>query len=197
MNEFENRYAGTRRTALVATLAILAMGALSACGDDPFAVRWSADPDTVLLYSLGRPELNLVAGYDFFNRRAVRVESPDATGSWDVAVDTRDGRIVLVTPQVLGVDSKAGIATMEGLTFDEVTEAPADTTAYVTDVAVPMTEGAVYVVRTNRRPGAFGSRCAFYAKMQALNVDVTAQTLTFVFDGARACNSRDLVPTEG
>ncbi|NIT86093.1 MAG: hypothetical protein GWN82_04050, partial [Gemmatimonadetes bacterium] len=49
--------------------------------------------DTVLLYSLARPELNLVSAYNFLQGAPIQVEEPNATGVWDVAVDTRGGAI--------------------------------------------------------------------------------------------------------
>jgi hypothetical protein len=110
------------------------------CGDDPFAIRWTEAPDTVLLYSLVRPEQNLFSGFSFINRVPVRIEAPSATGTWDVVVDTRGGEIVLLPPGALGVDSKARITPMQGMTFEEVIEAPEDTLLYTAD-QMPMTLG--------------------------------------------------------
>ena len=102
----------------LAVFAALAVGAVaSACGDDPFAIRWTESPDTVLLYSLARPELNLVSGFNFQSRFPVTVEGPTSTGNWDVAVDTRDNQIVLLPPGALGISSRAGIAELPGKTF--------------------------------------------------------------------------------
>ena len=95
----------------VAALVALSVG-LVACGSDPFAFPWQLSPDTVLLYSLARPELNLEAAYNFNNRRKVRVETATATGTWDVAVDTRGVQIVLLPPGALGVSSKASVAAL-------------------------------------------------------------------------------------
>jgi hypothetical protein len=170
--------------------------AAAACGDDPFAVRWAAQPDTVLLFSLARPELNLLSAFDFRNRARLRVEQPGATGRWDAALDTRDGQLVFLPPRVLGVESRAGIVPIDSLTFDEVVAAPADTAVYRTDVAVPIALGVTYVVRTHQTTaGFFGTLCVYYAKLEPLEVDVAAGTLRFVFDGARVCNDRGLVPT--
>ena len=189
-----------RRTAPRGRIAavLLAMGAvgLGACGDAPFAIRWVEAPDTVLLYSLARPELNLTSGFNFNNRLPVRIEAPAATGTWDIAVDTRNGGIVLLAPAALGVESRAGIVPMPGMTFAEVIEAPADTSLYVKDQPVPATVGSLYVVRTNQGIGAFGTRCFYYAKLEVLDADAAAGTLTFKYDASPVCNDRRLIPPD-
>ncbi len=183
-----------RLTVVVA--AVLGMVATTACGDDPFVIRWTESPDTVLLYSLARPELNLTSAFNFNSKIPVRVEAASATGSWDMAVDTREGRIVMLPPGALGVESAAGIAEMPGMAFDEVIEAPADTAAYVTDRAVPAEIGTIYVVRTARRLGAFNTRCVYYGKLEPLAVDPVAGTFRFKFDVSPVCNDRRLIPPD-
>lgn len=178
---------------------LLALGVVvstASCGDDPFAVRWVATPDTVTLFSLARPELNLQSGFDFRNRTAVVVEAPTSTGSWDVAVDTRQGRIVMLPAAVLGVDSRAAIVPMPDVTYDELIEAPADTSVYIQDEAVSVELGSIYVIRTRRSVGSFGSRCFYYAKMKPLAADPAAGTFTFFYDAARVCNDRRLIPPD-
>lgn len=177
----------------VAVAVALSMGG-TACGDDPFAFDWTDTPDTVLLYSLARPELNLVSGFNFFQRVRVQVEAPAATGQWDAAVDTRDGQIVLLVPGAFGVASTARIAPLEAMSLDDVTTAPSDTTLYISDEPVPMVEGNIYVVKTNRARGSFGSTCVYYAKLEPLEADPVAGTLRFRYVVNPVCNSRDLVP---
>ncbi len=178
--------------------AILSAGLIGTlgCGDDPFAIRWVEAPDTVLLYSLVRPELNLLSAFSFINRTSVRIEAPGATGTWDVAVDTRGGGIVLLPPGALGVDSKAAISPMPGMTFEEVIEAPEDTVLYSRLDAVPMALGTVYVVRTSQYQGSFGTRCSNYAKLEPLVIDPVGGTLTFVYDASPVCNDRRLIPPD-
>ena len=189
------RTAGPRRRALALAALLLAGGmTLSACGDDPFKIDWSINPDTVLLYSLARPDLNLVSGFDFYNREAVRIEDPQATGTWDVAVDTRAGKIVLLTPGALGVDSKARIAQIPGVSFDEVVEAPADTMLYTAKSPVPVQMGTVYVVRSRQGYGYYGTSCVYYSKLAPVEIDPQGGTLRFVFDSSPVCNDRKLIP---
>ena len=183
-----------RSRLLAAVVAAGLIGTLG-CGDDPFAIRWVEAPDTVLLYSLVRPEQNLFSGFSFINRVPVRIESPAATGTWDVVVDTRGGEIVLLPPGALGVDSKARITTMPGMTFEEVIEAPEDTLLYTAE-QVPMTLGTVYVVKTSQYQGSFGTRCSNYAKLEPLIIDPVGGTLTFVYDASPVCNDRRLIPPD-
>ena len=167
-----------------------------ACGDDPFAFNWNDAPDTVLLYSLARPELNLVSAYNFLQGTPLQVEEAGATGNWDVAVDTRDGEIVFLPPGALNVSGAAQIAVLEGLSLDDVTRAPGDTLLYVDDQAVPVRPGNIYVIRTNRSRGSFGRSCVYYAKAEAIDIDPTGGTLTFREVTNPVCNDRDLVPPD-
>lgn len=182
----------TRRAVALVSLAVASVAA-TACGADPFAYQWTATQDTVLLYSLARPELNLYSAFDFYNRNRVRVESATSTGTWDVAVDTRDGKIVLVTPGTFGAVSKARIAVLAGKHFLDVTDAPSDTTLYTID-PVPMAMGNVYVVRTGQSVGAYGTPCVYYAKLEPVDIDPVGGTLHFEFDSSPVCNDRRLIP---
>jgi len=174
-------------------VAALLVG-LTGCGDDPFAFDWDDSPDTVLLYSLARPELNLVSAFNFFDGLEVRVEAANATGTWDVALDTRDGQLVLLPPGALGIASKARIATLQGMSFKDIVEAPEDTLVYEASEPAPLNTGTIYVVRTNRRRGSFGSSCVYYAKLEPLIIDVPGGALTFRFVSSPLCNSRDFIP---
>jgi len=166
-----------------------------ACDDDLYKIRWEENPDTAFLYSLARPELNLLSAFDFLSRIPVRIESPKATGNWDMALDTQDGALVLLPPEALGVaSSKARIIPMGMMTFDEVRRAPSDTTLYVGDAAVPVVVGHVYVIRTRARPDFYGRSCVFYGKFQPLEQDPVAGTMSFVFDVSPVCNDRKLYP---
>ncbi len=179
-----------------ALVAALAGGVLHACDDNPFAIRWTADPDTARLYALSRPESNLVSGFDFHARRAVRIEAPATGAEWDVAVDLRDGELVWLPQAALGIPSEAALAPMEGETFESAVEAPEDTTLYVSAAPVPIATGRVYAVRTRRHRGTFGTICNYYGKVEALLADAASGTVTFRFDVSRVCNSRDLIPPD-
>ena len=186
---------GTRRRA-VAFFPLLALLGSLACGDDPFELRWNADPDTVLLYSLAQPELNLPSAFSFNSRTTVRVEAPAATGTWDLALDTQEGALVFLPPGALGINSRAGIAMLSGLEFDDVREAPSDTAAYAFDQGVPVSLGTVYVVQTRQVTGQFGTTCVYFAKLEPLVTDLAEGTLEFEFDSNPVCNDPRLVPPE-
>jgi len=171
----------------------LALSSL-ACGDDPFRLDWEVTPDTVLLYSLARPELNLPSGFNFNQRQRIQVEAPGATGSWDIALDTEDGQLVFLTPGAMGLTSRARITSVTGTPFLEVRRAPADTASYIADEPVPVQAGPIYIVQTGESVGFYGTRCVYYAKLEALDIDPELGTLLFVFDANPVCNDRDLVP---
>ena len=179
----------------VALLAALSVG-LVGCGDDPFAFNWNDAPDTVLLYSLARPELNLNSAFNFFQGLPVKVEGPVSTGAWDAAVDTRGSDLVLLTPGAFGVVGAARITTLVGMTLDDVTRAPSDTLLYVANDPVPVRLGTIYIVKTNRSRGSFGSSCSYYAKLEPLVIDVAGGALTFRYVANPVCNSLDLIPPE-
>ena len=176
-------------------MAVAFLGTV-ACDDDPFAIRWTVNPDTVRLYALSRPEPNLVSGYDFFPRQAVRIEAPTTGDDWDLAVDVRDGAFVWLPPGALGIPSEAAVAILDGETFESATEAPEDTTQYITDAAIPIRTGRIYVIRTRRHPGFFGTLCNYYGKIEPLATDFVSGSVYFQFDVSQACNNRDLIPPD-
>lgn len=182
--------------------SFLALGATAAvvlpaaCSDDPFTVRWEANPDTVRLFALSHPAPNLPSAFDFFPRTPVRIEAPTTGGSWDVAVDVRAGGFVWLPPGALGIVSQSALATMDGETFASAERAPADRSEYVSDAPIPIATGQVYAVRTRRHPGLFGTQCNYYGKIEPLEVDVDARIVVFQFDVSRACNNRNLVPPD-
>jgi hypothetical protein len=179
-------------------LLLLLLGLLPltwACEDDPFKVNWSLAPDTVLLYSLARPEMNLYSAFDFVGRTPVRVESPAAVGEWDLAIDTQNGSLVFVPPPAIGITgSTARIAPMGDLGYDDIRKAPRDTTLYVGDRPVPVEVGQLYVIRTRQQLGSWGARCVYYGKMEPLTADPELGILTFMYDVSPVCNDRKLIP---
>ena len=179
---------------VVAAAAAVALTTLPACDDDPFALRWVEDADTVRLYALSRAEPNLFSGFDFHARVPVLVEGVATDGSFDVAVDTAGGQFVWLPPGALGITSTAGLAALPGETFESAVRAPADTTLYATRAPLPINAGTTYAVRTRVHRGLFGASCNYYGKIEPLAVDVGSGWVVFQFDVSRACNDRDLVP---
>ncbi len=174
---------------------LLVLPALAGCDDDPFRVDWVENPDTVRLYSLARPELNLLSAFDFIGRYPVSIESPNAAGQWDLALDTQGGALVFLPPRSVGIQaSKSGVAPMPGADFQEVRVAPSDTSLYIGDRPVKVEVGTTYVVRTRQTSGYYGTLCVYYGKLEPLAIDVQEGTLTFVFDTSPVCNDRKLYP---
>jgi len=183
----------THAPKIAALVAALATG-LAACGSDPFAFNWNDRPDTVVLYSLARPEMAVPSAFNFYTKQKVPVEAPNASGNWDVALDTRQGALVFLPPGALGIQSRARVAPLQGIPLADVTEAPSDTLAYVGADAVPLQLGTTYVVRTAQRTGSFGTRCVYYAKVEAVSIDVAGGALTFRHVTNPVCNDRRLIP---
>lgn len=174
---------------------LLGLGSLvlSACGDDPFAVTWQNAPDTAEVYSRARSELYLPTAFNFPGRRPVYVEEPTSEVRWDMLVDTDGDGLVMLPTRAVGVVSTAGIFLVGGTDFEEVREAPGDSTRYVRDEPVEVVVGNVYVIRSHSERGAFGERCIYYSKMQPLEEDVANGVLTFLFDTNPICNDRNLI----
>ncbi len=191
----------TRRAGpALAAPALLAL--VVGCGSNPYQIKWSPFADTARLYSLARPEVNLPSGFSFaaFSSRpsgqTVVVEAPGSTGAWDIALDTEGGNLVFVLPGTFGITSRARITALPGMTFDDVTEAPADTAAYNAKAPVAVSTGTTYVVQTGSRPGTFGGTCVYYGKLEPLDVNVEQGTLRFIYDTSPVCNDRNLAGTQ-
>ena len=189
------KHRGLKLAGALAGLLVVT-GATTACDDDPWAINWVVDVDTVSLYALSRPEPNLVSGYDFVPRRAVRIEAATTGDSWDLAVDHRNNEFIWLPPSALGIPSDAALAVLEGETFESAVEAPADTALYVSDAEVPIRLGRIYVIRTRRHPGIWGTVCNYYGKIEPLSINPNTGGVTFQFDLSAACNDRDLIPPD-
>jgi hypothetical protein len=190
-----NRPRSPSRLLVSGLTALVLGGAAAACGDDPFQITWISTPDTTVIYSLARPELGLPSAFDFLDRDRFVVEAPGSTDAWDVALDTRDGRLALVPPGALGVVSEARITVIADVSFDDVLEAPADTTLYTATDPVFLALGNVYVVRTRLQSSSFGV-CMFYAKLEPLVIDTELESVHFVFDNNPRCEDRNLQPDQ-
>jgi hypothetical protein len=178
-------------------LLLLVVPGLTACDDEIFKIIWEEAPDTVILYSLARPELNLYSGFDFLSRTGVKIESPQAVGNWDLALDTRDGDLILLPPGAMGVrDSEAAIVPMGDMAYEDLKKAPRDTTLYISDQPVAIRVGDLYVIRSRKAPGSYGSLCSYFGKFVPLAKDLENGSLTLMFDMSPVCNDRKLIPSK-
>jgi hypothetical protein len=176
--------------------AALLLAALTACGSDPFLVRWEANPQEAVIYSLDRDELNSPSGFDMLSRSAVVIENLQAAAvSWDFVLDREGGQLVLLPPRVLGVTgSRAGIVPFPDTGYEDVRRAPSDTAMYITDEPVPIEVGTIYVVRTHERVGSYGRTCVYYGKLEPLEADFDNGVFRFLQDTSPDCNNPSLVP---
>jgi hypothetical protein len=170
---------------------------LTGCGENIFEQRWTRPTvETVLIYSLGRPEINLPSGFDFVNRFTVGIHESGATGTWDLVLDTQDGQLVFLPPGALGITTTTLLLPLPGMAFDDVLRAPKDTTLYTRDQPVPVDPGTVYVLRTHKASDRFGGSCLRYGKFQPLAVRLNDETVEFTYDVNTRCDDRALIPEE-
>lgn len=171
----------------VAVACIVAGG----CGDSPYEIEWSTGADTVVLYSITHPVLNLANAFDFVDVTPVLVEAPGATGNWDVAVGGDEDGLTLLPPRSLGIGEDVGIAVLPQL-LEEVTMAPEDSTAYQWAEPVPLSTGTTYVIRTRQAYDNYGSLCVFFAKMEPLSIDLANLRVRFIYGANPNCGDRRL-----
>ena len=169
---------------------------LTACGENIFDIKWTqARVGTALIYSLARPELNLPTAFDFVGRVPVEIQEPGVTGIWDLVLDTQGGQLVFLPPGALEITSEVMVLMIPDMAFDDVTEAPKDSTLYTKDQPVPVETSSVYVLRTHEAPSRFGVLCVFYGKLQPLEVEPALGTVVFQYDVSTLCDDRGLVPS--
>ena len=159
-------------TARLIAVAI-ALLAVAACED----VTRSIDPnievaeDTLTVFPLRGSPLSAPTAFDLFGLRALRVG--DATGLYDVAIDTAAGAAVLIPSQLVDIQAAAtGIIESTG-TFESILEAP--TTGYQDTVAVSVSVGETVIVRArNICTGNIPGRDFFHAKLQLLELGMSS-----------------------
>ena len=191
-----NKYFLSRFRPTAGALLVASVLGIAACGENIFDVKWvNPKVQTVLLYSLTRPDLNVPSGYDFVNREPVEIQEAGATGFWDLLVDMRDGQLVFIPPRALGIDSDVMVLPMPGMSFDEVLEAPEDSTLYIRDQPIPAEVGTTYILRTHEGQSDFGIPCVFWGKFETTEVHPAAETVVFIYDVSPLCDDRGLVPT--
>lgn len=178
------------------TLVLAAIAVLTAC-NDPYGPRtWNPEPTTLTLYSASRGEYTgLVSAVDLTPEPVfgVSIEAPGATGSWDFVLAEQAGALVFVPAGTFaGVQSRARIATLEGVDIDDVRQAPRDTAEY-TASAVQLRTDVVYVLRSRR--GSCGLTTGHrYAKMQAVELDQARGIARLAIIRNPYCDDRALVP---
>jgi hypothetical protein len=176
----------------LATAGLLAVGTVGC--DDPYAIDWTESPDTAMIYSLARPELNLPSAFDFVGKVPLRVEAPLSTGQWDLALDTQDGELVFLPPGAMGISSSSRVTRIPNTTWDDVIQAPSDSLLYSRDEPVPVRSGDIYVLRTHVTRGIWGTSCVYFGRIKPLEIQVAEGYLRFQYDFSPVCNSLRLIP---
>jgi hypothetical protein len=171
-------------------------GGLAACETGLEPEPWNDTPVDVSLFSaslageIGRP-----SAYDVISNATVKLETPGSTGTFDIVLATEGNQLVLIPAGALqGQNSRAGIATITGQTFESLLKAPSDTAAYAS-TPVPIQAGGVYVVRTRRFSCSF-TTAVNYAKIKVLAIDVPTGAASFSVVRNPYCNDRSFVPPE-
>jgi len=182
---------------VVALFFIASVSGLTACGENIFDIKWTdANVGVAVIYSLARPEINLPTAFNFVSRIPVEIHTPGATGSWDLLLDTQDGQLVFLPPGALEIISEVMFLEMPNMAFDDVIEAPKDSTLYTKDQPLPVEMSSVYVLRTHAAPGRFGLVCSYYGKLQPVLIEPVLGTVAFEYDVSTLCDDRGLVPED-
>lgn len=172
---------------------LLLVSVLPSAGCETFEPMMSPQGDTVVLYSLARPEfISLPAGFDFFTPQRVVIEEPkDRFANFDAAFSELDGEFVLLPAGLFETfEINPGIAVdSSGVSFEDLTQAPSG--GYVTEEAVPLREGRIYVVRTRAEQGS----CSRYAKAEVVEL-APEGVLELRFLRNNLCNDRTLTDIE-
>ena len=185
-----------RLIVLLLTAGLAGILLLQACSTTVADVPWTSTVDTVTIYSLSNPDLTLPSAYNFEGRTRVHVEDTGQR-SWDMALNTRAGQLVVEAPGALGItDSKARILALPGQPFAALQQAPSDTLLYSTTTPIPADLNTSYVVVTDLRANAVGTTCQYYAKMQPIALNTAVGSMQFIYDVSPVCFDRRLVPAD-
>jgi len=178
-------------------LYLLMVLPLAACDDGFGPQEWSATPDTIVLYSLSRPEhFNRASGFDFGAQVGIprRVESTFTPGQWDVVlIETNGGFAFAPASSFEGQSSRAGLATVTGTTLEELERAPGDSQFLTTPVA--LNTGTVYAVRS-RLIQTIVSSCSYYSKFEVLELNQAEGWVRFRYILNPYCGDRRLIPPD-
>jgi hypothetical protein len=172
--------------------------ALAGCDDGFGPGDWTADAETLVLFSAQRPEnLGLPGALDVSAVRTVRIESPGETGlggylNWDFALVEADGQFALAPVGLFGTDDRASALAVPGTTFQELRRAP-DPGDFPEARVTPLQTGVVYAVRT-RRVNCGLSMGVRYGKLQLLDTDPAQGSIRVLVQRNPFCNDRAVEP---
>ena len=151
----------------------LAVAAAAACGGGQTAY-YSNYIDTLTLYALRNTPIRTPSAYSILDVLTVRT---DTTGAFDFAFDIDSTGTPLLYPAgVLGLDQTTGLQIVHS-SVDGVHSAPTD--GYVTDSAMVVATGDVFVARSR----SSSASCIYYSlprygKFEVLAIDSAQRSIT-------------------
>ena len=146
--------------------------------------------DTVTIGALTGTPLTIPSAYSVSESRAVRT---DQSAAFDFAYEVGAGPPRFFPAAALGLGgsgTQAGFLEVGG-EFADLEMAPQN--GYVTDEPLPATPGLVYAVRSRIVCSSFGG-VPMYGKLEVLELDAEAGTVTFQVLTNNNCGYRSLEP---
>lgn len=146
--------------------------------------------DTVTIGALTGTPLSVPSAYSVAEQRTVRT---DQSAAFDFAYDVAGGAPLFYPPGALGLGGsgiQAGLLSSDAA-FDAIARAPQN--GYVTGVPVTAEVGAVYALRSRLVCSGLGG-VPMYGKLEVLEVDAEARTVTFQVLTNNNCGYRSLEP---
>lgn len=179
-------------TKRVAPLAACAAVWLAACGDplEPVLQPLPDEPGEATLTDFRLGPLRSPAAFDLLTQEEVRT---DQTFGWDFLFEIDSSGTPVLRPrgEVTGLSSDAGLQ-VSSTSFEQLTFAPSQ--GYVSDQPLSVAIGDVLAV-VSRRDLSFGTvRCRRFAKIEILDIDLSALTLTFRHMVNPNCERLELTP---
>jgi hypothetical protein len=185
-----------QRTVLGVTFLVTPL--VSACSDPFASLPWDDAPMDIVLYSASRPEyVGRISAFDLGSGtpRGVAIEAESGAGSWDVVLLDNNGSLALESAvQFEGFKSRARIAEITGVAFEDVKRAPADTTEY-TAGPLDLRMDAVYIVRS-RLTSCGLLTGSIYAKLKPTEIDAANGIFRFSYVENPNCDDRLLIAPE-
>ncbi len=181
-----------RRHPVVRLLLLVAVGVAGLTGcDDPFGAFLLDVPEIpteATLFDFATARLEDPSAFDVIRESTVRV---DQTNQWDFLYRAAGGVPELLPfGAVADTTSDAGLLRAES-SFEGVLEAPGS--GYDTSSPMAIAEGDVFIVRSRRDLSSL-LICNRFAKLEVLDVDLAAGTMTFRMLSNPNCGDRVLEP---
>ena len=176
----------------IPAVSLAAIVVASACGSstEPVLIPVPDETREAELVDVSMGAIAEPSAFDVITAETVRT---DQFSGWDFLFQITEDDAAVLWPRaaVVEEDLDAGLQQVF-VDFDALREAPED--GYTNLESVPIAVGDVFAVRSRRDP-AFGTvRCRRFAKIEILEIDMTAGTVSFEHLRNPNCEKRTLVP---